>query len=281
MKKIYFLTLVFLLVVFQLPAYAVSFVEKYDYDAGEADSKLTCRSISLLQVKRLLVERLGTYLESNTVVTNYQVTRDEIISFSAGVVKTEILEEYWDGKTYRLKARIEADPQTVARMIEEMKKSGKRVDEFEETNEKYMDRINELKDELTKTQSDFVQITRSYQESSKIISAWDAFETGQERFRSGDMPGAIASFTTAIDANPKWIYYYHRGRCYRRAGQYQKAVKDFNTVIRMDPAIARAYFERGQTLMKYGKKRKGWRDIRRAANLGSGDAKRMLKLKMK
>ena len=147
--------------------------------------------------------------------------------------------------------------------------------------QKYLNKINELKDELTKTQSDFVQITRSYQESAKIVSAWDAFETGQERFRAGDMQGAIQYFSTAIEANPKWFYYYHRGRSYRRAGENLKALKDFNTVIRIDPGIARVYFERGQTLIKMGKKRKGVQNIRKAASMGSGDAKRWLKLKKK
>ena len=59
MKKIMFLGLMCLMVGFNPYAYAVSFVEQYSYDAGEADSKLTCRSISLLEVKRILLERLG------------------------------------------------------------------------------------------------------------------------------------------------------------------------------------------------------------------------------
>jgi len=281
MKRILFFTLICILIGIQPDAHAVSFVEQYDYDAGEADSKLSCRSISLLQVKRILVERLGTYLESNTVVTDHQITKDEIVSFSAGIVKTEILDEFWDGKTYRLKARIEADPEAVARMIKEMKQSGKQAEDIETVNQKYMSKINELKDELSKTQSDFVQITRSYQESAKIVSAWDAFENGQERFRSGDMHGAIQSFTTAIAANPKWFYYYHRGRAYRKTGEYLKSLKDFNTVIQIDPGISRVYFERGATLIKMGKKRKGVQNIRKAAQMGNGDAKRWLKLKKK
>lgn len=281
MKKIIFIGLACLMVGFNPCAHAVSFVEQYSYDAGEADSKLTCRSISLLQVKRILVERLGTYLESNTVVTDHQITKDEIVSFSAGIVKTEIMDEYWNGKTYRLKARIEADPEAVARLIEDMKKSGKLAEDIDAVNQKYLNKIDELKDELTKTQSDFVQITRSYQESEKIVSAWDAFETGQQQFRSGDMAGAIQSFTTAIEANPKWFYFFHRGRAYRKSGDYGRSLKDFNTVIRMDDNISRVYFERGATLIKMGKKRKGVQNIRKAAKMGNGDAKRWLKLKKK
>jgi tetratricopeptide (TPR) repeat protein len=281
MKNRFLWMLPWLLLLFELPAHAVSFVEEYAYDAGEADSKLTCRSISLLQVKRLLVERLGTHLESNTVVTNSQISKDEIVSFSAGVVKTEILDEYWDGRTYRLKAQIEADPQAVVQMIETLKKSGKRAEEIEETNEKYLAKINDLKQELTKTQSDFVQVTRDYMQSSKIISAWDAFETGIQLYREGKADESIAAFSKAIEANPKAIYYFHRGRSYRQIQHYQEALTDLTTAIEMDSTFAGAYFQRGMTFNKLGKKKKGQADIQKAAELGSGDARRWLKLKGK
>jgi hypothetical protein len=37
----------------------VEFTREYTYPAGEADSKLTCRAITLEQIKRLLLEELG------------------------------------------------------------------------------------------------------------------------------------------------------------------------------------------------------------------------------
>lgn len=281
MKKHFSWMLISLVLYFELPAHAVSFVEEYVYDAGEADSKLSCRSISLLQVKRLLVERLGTYLESNTVVTDHQISKDEIVSFSAGVVKTEILDEHWDGRTYRLKAQIEADPQAVVQLIEALKRSGKRAEEIEEFNEKYLDKINDLKQELAKTQSDFIQVTRDYKQSSIIISAWDAFENGLKLFREGKADESIVTFGKAIDANPKSMYYFHRGRAYMRVQNYRGALNDLTTAIEMDPTFAAAHFQRGLAFMKSDQKKKGLADIQRAAELGSGDARRWLKLKGK
>ena len=69
--------------------------------------------IALEQVKRLLLEKLGTYLESETEVKNLQLTKDQIVILTAGIVRTEIIEERWDGKTYYLKAKITADPKDV------------------------------------------------------------------------------------------------------------------------------------------------------------------------
>ena len=41
---------------------AKTFIREYTYTAGEADSKITARAISLDQVKRLLLEEIGVYL---------------------------------------------------------------------------------------------------------------------------------------------------------------------------------------------------------------------------
>jgi len=52
---------------FILPAAAAStgtktFIKEYTYQAGDEDSKNSCRVIALREVKRLLLEELGTYL---------------------------------------------------------------------------------------------------------------------------------------------------------------------------------------------------------------------------
>lgn len=49
------------------------FEREYTYQAGEADSKLSSRTIALAEVKRLLLEELGTYLESVTEVKYFQL----------------------------------------------------------------------------------------------------------------------------------------------------------------------------------------------------------------
>ena len=87
------------------------FVEEYTYQASEADSKLSSRTIALEQVKRLLLEKLGTYLESETEVKNFQLTKDQIVILTAGIVRAEIIEERWDGKTYFLKAKMDGGPE--------------------------------------------------------------------------------------------------------------------------------------------------------------------------
>ena len=112
------------------------FVEEYTYQASEADSKLSSRVIALEQVKRLLLEKLGTYLESESEVKNFQLTKDQIIILTAGIVSTQIIDEKWDGKTYSLKAKIAADPQEVIRSIDLLRQDRQKVKDLEETRKK-------------------------------------------------------------------------------------------------------------------------------------------------
>ena len=93
-----------------LSADAKTFQKEYTYQVSEADSKLSSRTVALRELKRLLLEELGTYLESETEVKNFQLARDQITTLTAGIVSTEITDEKWDGKIYWLKAKISADP---------------------------------------------------------------------------------------------------------------------------------------------------------------------------
>ena len=128
------------------PAYAEikTFIEEYTYQASEADSKLSSRVIALEQVKRLLLEKLGTYLESETEVKNFQLTKDQIVILTAGIVRAEVIDERWDGKTYSLKAKIQADPTDVANSIYKLRQDHQKTKELEETRKKADEALKEV-----------------------------------------------------------------------------------------------------------------------------------------
>lgn len=121
LKKASLVLIVLLVIPFISNAEMKSFVKEYTYQASEIDSKRSSREQALVQVKRLLLEEIGTYLESHTVVKNYQLTKDQITTFTAGVVKAKIIEEKWDGITYYLKAEIMADPDSIAKSIDNLR----------------------------------------------------------------------------------------------------------------------------------------------------------------
>ena len=116
-----------LLIIFSVSMFSQekAFIREYYYKASETDSKISSRQKALKEVKSLLIEELGTYVESyvNYEVTeeNNKITKDfftnEIKTLSAGTTETKILEENWNGYEYYVKAEIIADPEEVLRRI--------------------------------------------------------------------------------------------------------------------------------------------------------------------
>jgi len=82
-------TIIYFVLIMALPSLGISgqkeFIESYTYTAGEADSKLTCRTVSLIEVKRLLLERIGTYLTSRTEVQNYRIEKTAALGSSRAI----------------------------------------------------------------------------------------------------------------------------------------------------------------------------------------------------
>jgi tetratricopeptide (TPR) repeat protein len=260
------------------------FEEQYRYDAGEADSKLSCRAISLLQVKQLLLERLGTYIESTTQVVDMQLTRDEVTSLSGGIVKTEILDESWDGKTYTLTARIQADPDEVIRLLDGIAGTDKKQEEMarlDQVNQEGLEKIDQLKNQMAAIQNDLVAVNRDYQKAAEVVEAWGALERGHEQMRSGEFAAAVGSFSRVLEAKPTSDNYLQRAIAYRKLNNFSLALADLDRVIKMNPKIGEAYFQRGQILRETGEKQAGMAEIRKAASLGNGKAELWLKAKGK
>ena len=109
-----------------------TFVKEYIYQASDEDSKNSSRTIALREVKRLLLEELGTYLESVTEVQNFQLTKDQITTLTAGIVMTEVVDDKWDGRTYWLKAKITVDSAAVIKSIDTLRKDRVKTKELEE-----------------------------------------------------------------------------------------------------------------------------------------------------
>jgi len=121
-----------------------TFIKEYNYQASEYDSKVSCRVLALEQVKRLLLEDIGTYLESVTEVKNFQMTKDQITVLSAGIVKTQIEDERWDGKTFYLRAKISADTEELTKSLDILRNNLQLVKELEDLRKRSLDMSNEV-----------------------------------------------------------------------------------------------------------------------------------------
>ncbi len=124
MNRFLFIVTTLLIVMFA-NAENKTFIREYTYQASESDSKITARNQALTEVKKLLLEELGVYVESyvNYTVESQggHITKDfitnEIKQMSVGITETKILEETWNGEQYYVRAEIIADPSDVVRKI--------------------------------------------------------------------------------------------------------------------------------------------------------------------
>lgn len=125
MKKILLTAIIILTAGIYCNAENKTFIREYHYQAGESDSKITSRTKALTEVKRLLLEEIGVYLESyinysevqNEDRISSQFLKKEIEQISAGITETSILEENWTGVEYYIKAEITVDPDDVIRQL--------------------------------------------------------------------------------------------------------------------------------------------------------------------
>ncbi len=215
-----------------------TFVREYTYEAGDMDSKISSRAIALEQVKRLLLEELGTYVESVSTVNNYQLGRDRITILSAGVVQTSILEEKWDGKTYWMKAIIAADPEEVAASIDQLRDKEQIVADLEAARAEAshaMAEVETLKAALADASAATENQAR-YDESIRQLQATDWFERGQVYATAGQYQLAAQAFNqvTVLKPNDARGYNY-RGTAYIQLGNYRQAVRDFDRAVKLSP----------------------------------------------
>ncbi len=128
--------LFFLFIASSVFAETVTFTREYTFQASEWDSKDSSRTLSLEMVKRLLLEDLGAYLAGETAVKDMMLTKDQVTTYSAGIVSEEIMDEKWDGKSYRLKAKVSADPIEVEKALKNFLEDRYKTKELEETQKK-------------------------------------------------------------------------------------------------------------------------------------------------
>ncbi|MFO7665035.1 MAG: tetratricopeptide repeat protein [Desulfobacterales bacterium] len=251
----------------------VTYQKEYSYQASEADSKISCRTISLEQVKSLLLEELGTYLERNTEVVNYEVTRDQIIALTAGIVRAQIITEKWDGQTYYIVAKIQVDPKELEKSIASLKEERQNISELEESKKRTKElllEVERLKQKL-KTAPDTSQKQEEqnkYIALTKELNAVDWFDKGNSIMVSGQLQDAITAFSKAIELNPEYARAYSvRGLAYAKADQPQKGINDCNKAIELMPNNAGAYINRGFAYFKSRYYDQAINDVNRAIEI--------------
>jgi tetratricopeptide (TPR) repeat protein len=275
------INLIFILLVLFIPnlvsAESKTFIKEYTYQAGDEDSRNSSRTIALREVKRLLLEQLGIYLESQTEVKNFQMTKDQITTLTAGIVSADVIEDKWDGKAYWLKAKITANPQDVIKAVDNLRKDRDKVKELEELRKKSEELLKEnerLNTELKIAKGGTKQeAAQAYKQNIDNLSATEWFERGYELSISGNNTDAVKAFSMVIELNPQYAgAYNNKGIAYAKLGNYQQAIKDYNKAIELNPQDAKAYNNRGVAYDNLGNYQQAIKDYNKAIELNPQNA---------
>lgn len=250
----------FLIINFMLlnSAYSTTYIRDYTYTASEADSKISSRVIALDQVKTILLQEIGTHIRQTITIkqsTNSSGTyaSDDVEAITAGLTKVEILEEKWNGITYFLKAKIDADTDKVLNALEEFKKSNDEASNQQMENfranqkelKKAREEIDRLKYKLTTATTDKQkrEVLTDYQDTVESLSASEMVDKGFDYAEAGRHDKAYPLYKKAADLGNALALnnlgdMYLKGRFVKK--DYYKAVGLFRTAVEKGNALAQS-----------------------------------------
>jgi len=96
------------------------FIREYTYHASDTDSKVSSRKKAIRELKNILSEEIGVYIQSSFDMKqnlNDKYVKQEIHQLSASITHLKILDEKWNGEIYYIKASVKINPDEVMNLL--------------------------------------------------------------------------------------------------------------------------------------------------------------------
>ena len=261
-----------------------TFIREYTYQASDYDSKVTSRANSLEQVKRILLEEVSVFIKSEVDWTQteqlikgkYELTdfyENKIQTVTAGITETVILDEKWTGVEYWIKAEITIDPDDIKRRVDEIIQNKKKLKELDDVRKKADDALAEierLKKELANSESEVEQLrlSKEYNKQTDVLTAADWFTKAYNAAINKEYDKSISFSLRAIELSPEADTYYNLGNTYGNLGQHNKAIKNYQKAIELNPEITPlAYFNMGTSYALLGENDKAIKNYQKTIEL--------------
>ena len=231
---------------------------------------------------RAAQEQAGVFVQSNTQVVNLMVTKDEINTMTAGILKvtnvhyslTDI-----DGKSFIVKATVKADIDTDDLDKYLKRPPAERADlvaqnlELQKAIAAQDAQIAELKRQLADKPQDKVVISEQFAAENKVFLSNQQLSEAGKLYYNGDLNGAISNCTRAIELNPSnAVAYSIRGAIYYRLNDFNSAIADYNKAINFNSSDYKNFYNRGLAYVKLNNYRSAAQDFSRAIELNPNDA---------
>ena len=235
-----------------------TFEREYTYKASEMDSKVSCRAIATNQLRSILLNEIGVYVESESILKTTEVSGkfsqdfvENIATISAGITKLQVLDETWNGETFWLKAAITIDTQELEKSLVQLANNRQKVKELEELKNQLRIATTELEDVKRKlatkqSQANTEKLSEEYNNQIKKLTAGDYFITAWTKHQELNYRGAIEDYTQAIELNPEFGTGYElRGVAKADMKNDIGAIEDYSKAIELNHYSSTIYILRG------------------------------------
>jgi hypothetical protein len=133
---------------------------------GDNDTKNDAKTLCFMGAKRRLLEQVGTFIISKTEVSNYQLTKDEIKSYSVAFLNIEVEQEKFEtvgeSTAIVMSLRTSVNKEEVKKNLERLIKDESLKQEIAEKNIK----ISKMENKIQNLQKQLA--TSSYEKSFKL-----------------------------------------------------------------------------------------------------------------
>ena len=234
-----------------------TFVREFRYNASDMDSKISCRTIALSELRKLLLSEVGVYVESQQLLKTSDIQgkfnqdfSEQIITLSAGVTSIEVLEETWNGITFWMKAAITIDKNELEQSLKQLLKDREKVKELEDVQSKLKnanEQLLRLNSEVNKlhTEKEREEILKLYKSKIIILASADSTYYTVAKAVIKYFNNSIAELDAEIKLRPTSQAFIKRGEAKVNLGQYEEAILDFNSAIELNNKDDFAYVNRG------------------------------------
>lgn len=152
------------------------------YYLGDNDTRLDGHRLALMEAKRNALEKAGTYVESITEVKDFQLTRDDVKTYTAGIIEvTEPEEPKWEmvGQTLRCTVKVKAqiDKDDVAKRIAALRQDKEATQQLKEERHKtetHEQKVAELNKKLKKTKKGSAAAKQAKESRDNELAGVDA-----------------------------------------------------------------------------------------------------------
>jgi len=148
-------------------------------------------------------------------------------------------------KAIEIGRSMRADYKVVAKSFARIGNAYKAMDKLDEAKRAYEDSLMEDRVDEVERKLKGLQKEMKKRETEAYISpekAEEARQEGNELFKAGKFPDAIAKYTEAMKRNPKdHVPYSNRAACYQKLMEWQLALKDAETCVGMEPTFVKGW----------------------------------------